>query len=55
MPQGTSRSATAEHIVQRNRICLVDKSGFFYGDPYGNRTHDCAVRGRRLNLLTKGP
>ena len=28
---------------------------FFFGDPYGNRTHDCAVRGRRLSRLTKGP
>ena len=25
------------------------------GDPYGNRTHDYAVKGRRLNRLTKGP
>ncbi len=25
------------------------------GDPYGNRTHDYAVKGRRLNLLTNGP
>ena len=24
-------------------------------DPYGNRTHDYAVRGRRLSLLTNGP
>ena len=26
-----------------------------FNDPYGNRTHDCAVRGRRLSLLTNGP
>ena len=25
------------------------------GDPYGNRTHVCGVRGRRLNRLTNGP
>ena len=25
------------------------------GDPCGNRTHDYAVRGRRLSRLTKGP
>ena len=25
------------------------------GDPYGNRTHIFAVRGRRLNRLTNGP
>ena len=27
----------------------------FSGDPYENRTHDCALRGRRLNRLTNGP
>ncbi len=25
------------------------------GDPYGNRTHDYAVKGRRLSRLTNGP
>ena len=30
-------------------------NSLFSGDPYGNRTHDCALRGRRLNRLTKGP
>ena len=29
--------------------------GFKSGDPYGNWTHDSAVKGRRLNLLTNGP
>ena len=28
---------------------------FSNGDPYGNRTHVCGVRGRRLNRLTNGP
>ena len=28
---------------------------FKIGDPYGNRTHDSALRGLRLNRLTKGP
>ena len=27
----------------------------FFGDPYGNRTHAFAVRGRRLSRLTNGP
>ncbi len=27
----------------------------FCGDPYGNRTHAFAVRGRRLSRLTNGP
>ena len=26
-----------------------------FGDPYENWTHDYAVKGRRLNLLTNGP
>ena len=29
--------------------------GFFFGDPYGNRTHVTAVKGRCLNRLTNGP
>ena len=29
--------------------------GSFFGDPYGNRTHITAVKGRCLNLLTNGP
>ena len=29
--------------------------GFYYGDPYGTRTHVTAVKGRCLNLLTNGP
>ena len=28
---------------------------FKFGDPYGNWTHDSAVKGRCLNLLTNGP
>ena len=28
---------------------------FFFGDPYGNRTHVTAVKGRCLNRLTNGP
>ena len=27
----------------------------FHGDPYGNRTHVTAVKGRCLNRLTNGP
>ena len=27
----------------------------FFDDPYGNRTHDYAVKGRRLSRLTNGP
>ena len=30
-------------------------SEHFHGDPYGNRTHVTAVKGRCLNRLTNGP
>ena len=33
----------------------IRMDGFFFGDPYGNRTHITAVKGRCLNLLTNGP
>ena len=38
-----------------NRFPRNVKSKFKTGDPYGNRTHVCGVRGRRLNRLTNGP
>ena len=31
------------------------KGWLLFGDPYGNRTHITAVKGRCLNLLTNGP
>ena len=31
------------------------RCGFLFGDPYGNRTHVTAVKGRCLNRLTNGP
>ena len=37
---------------EKHRGCGVS---LFLGDPYGNRTHIFAVRGRRLSRLTKGP
>ena len=33
---------------------LREARAFLY-DPYGNRTHHYAVKGRRLNRLTNGP
>ena len=33
----------------------IQKDGVFFGDPYGNRTHVTAVKGRCLNRLTNGP
>ncbi len=39
---------------QKNQKHHKDVSGFF-GDPYGNRTHVPAVKGRCLDRLTNGP
>ena len=41
--------------TKKAAFVLVDKSGCFYGDPYGTRTHVTAVKGRCLNHLTNGP
>ena len=34
---------------------LQKQERIFHGDPYGNRTHVTAVKGRCLNRLTNGP
>ena len=34
---------------------LQKQECIFHGDPYGNRTHVTAVKGRCLNRLTNGP
>ena len=34
---------------------LLTQERIFHGDPYGNRTHVTAVKGRCLNRLTNGP
>ena len=38
---------------QKNTACK--RKPHFFGDPYGNRTHVTAVKGRCLNRLTNGP
>ena len=38
-----------------NKKETIRMDGFFFGDPYGNRTHVTAVKGRCLNRLTNGP
>ena len=38
---------------QKNHLYQSDKGDL--GDPYGNRTHVTAVKGRCLNRLTNGP
>ena len=39
--------------AQKNAACKGKPH--FFGDPYGNRTHVTAVKGRCLNRLTNGP
>ena len=40
-----------QSLLQRNTFWFLER----FGDPYGNRTHDSALRGLRLNRLTNGP
>ena len=40
----------AKKINTTTKVVLI-----VFGDPYGNRTHDSALRGPRLNRLTNGP
>ena len=49
----TQEKQEKHHCVQLRgvRIAVV----FSHGDPYGNRTHVTAVKGRCLNRLTNGP
>ena len=47
-------SSTISHYIQFGRPCQAPKQGKS-GDPCGNRTHVCGVRGRRLSRLTNGP
>ena len=43
-------------IINPNPSLIRKKFGFINnGDPYGNRTHVTAVKGRCLNRLTNGP
>ena len=44
-----------EDIKKENTHKCECSSSFVNGDPYGNRTHDSAVKGRCLNRLTNGP
>ena len=42
-------------IIQRSHYAVKRESLEKSGDPCGNRTHVCGVRGRRLSRLTNGP
>ncbi len=48
---GPFDSRTGNHA----KIPVRTHRDFFHGDPYGNRTHVTAVKGRCLNRLTNGP
>ena len=50
-PEGAISSNEKKTNTHENECSPLIKSG----DPYGNRTHDSAVKGRRLNRLTNGP
>ena len=43
------------HSSFKNKKRLALQVAFYFGDPYGNRTHVTAVKGRCLNRLTNGP
>lgn len=45
----------SEEYTKKEKIKRMLYLFFFCGDPYGNRTHDSALRGPRLNRLTNGP
>ena len=49
--EATGSSNEKKTNTHENECSPLIKSG----DPYGNRTHDSAVKGRRLNRLTNGP
>ncbi len=49
---GAGHCPVKKEKLRNNRTVI---SELLYYDPYGNRTHDYAVKGRRLNLLTNGP
>ena len=41
--------------LMKQKIPMRKHRDFSFGDPYGNRTHVTAVKGRCLNRLTNGP
>ena len=50
---GRTRWVRSDIRITKKETIRLD--GFFFGDPYGNRTHVTAVKGRCLNRLTNGP
>ena len=62
-PQSTPTYFLSKKKVSKENICFFSPYRLFlqvsvlfnFGDPCGNRTHVCGVRGRRLDHLTNGP
>ena len=54
---GKTRKLNREHTLtgRTTQKCGLQRQAAFFGDPYGNRTHVTAVKGRCLNRLTNGP
>ncbi len=55
-----TRYSFASRLLISNKKLLPFNSNFsllilYFGDPYGNRTHDSTLRGWRLSRLTNGP
>ena len=50
----SERNGNKNETAIRKRV-LCTARAYLFGDPYGIRTHDTAVKGRCLNRLTKGP
>ena len=56
MRQILQRTKARKALVCKEKPAISMDCGFsLFGDPYGNRTHITAVKGRCLNLLTNGP
>ena len=53
-PVSLNRSIPARLSGMKKSPFLSERA-LFHGDPYGNRTHVTAVKGRCLNRLTIGP
>ena len=51
----TSQIRTEDPRITSAVLWPTELKWQFCGDPYGNRTHVSAVKGRCLNRLTNGP
>ena len=54
-PSACKADALPAELILRCTGCRAFSMPSLLGDPYGNRTHVTAVKGRCLNRLTNGP